>query len=469
MPVGLLSLFLVVTILVSNVFRHVLALLLRATSNGLKKDFARQPTVSILLPSYNEGHTVYDTVESISRSNYPLDKLEIIARDDCSVDDTYEWLLKAQKAFSQLSIAVQRNNENSGKAHTVFAALERSRAEIILSIDSDCIFDPNAIRELVACFADPQIGGVGGVVGVRNVNENVLTMGQTFVYYTCFHFLKALESWSRTVTCISGCMFAIRRELMVKLAPEVLSRNWFGIPVNDGEDRFLTHKILLAGYGTVINTDAQCWTTVPNNLKVLFKQQIRWQRSGIRDFFLTLRTLPQHVCSIHPNALYSQLVPTLAALASVFAVLVLQAGQFPYAIAPAVLIFYALLSLVFHIFTRKFNPEQKVRNPFALLALSAWIVAGRLIEILALFTLDSRDWGTRTKRNMPTAPKAETKKKPQSSPVLVSLPRPAYLVTSARHVLSFVQGRFVPAAELIKLLNGSSPHARFKQVHPPVV
>jgi cellulose synthase/poly-beta-1,6-N-acetylglucosamine synthase-like glycosyltransferase len=433
MPLLLLSIFMLISLLVSNVFRHVLAGLLRMSSKGLKKDYSFQPTVSILLPCYNEGKTVYETVESISKSNYPPEKFEIIARDDCSKDDSYDWLLKAQQDFTNIHISVSRNEENAGKAHTVFAALQQSSAEIILSIDSDCIFSPNAIQELVSCFADSKIGGVGGVVGVRNVNENVLTKCQTFVYYICFHFLKSIETWTRTVTCISGCMFAVRRNLMVKLESKVLSRNWFGIQVNDGEDRFLTHQILLEGYGTVINTDAQCWTTVPNDMKTLFKQQVRWQRSGVRDFFITLKNIKLHVVKIHPNALFSQIVPTLAAVTSVTLILVIQQGAIPFAVAPALLGFYITLIAVFHLFTCKFNPEQKIKNPLSILAFSVWIFAGRFIEILALFTLDSRDWGTRAHG----APSRPTPVASDPAPGVGSLPGPM-------PVPSFAALRFEP-------------------------
>jgi cellulose synthase/poly-beta-1,6-N-acetylglucosamine synthase-like glycosyltransferase len=420
-------LFFVLTLLVSNVLRHVLAVLLRINSKNLVKDFDFRPTVSIILPCFNEGQTVYETIESISHSDYPRESFEIIARDDCSIDDSYEWLLKAQKSFPDLRMRVSRNEENSGKARTVFRALRESQAEIILSIDSDCIFAPNAIRELVSCFADPGIGGVGGVVGVRNVNENMLTACQTFVYYICFQFLKSLETRTRTVTCISGCMFASRRELLVKLESAVLNRTWFGIPVNDGEDRFLTHKILLEGYGTVINTDAQCWTTVPDNMKTLFKQQVRWQRSGVRDFFLTIKTLPQHVTRLHPNALFSQLIPTLAALASVSIVLLIQEEGDLLAVAPAVLLFYGILVVLFHLGTSLRNPEQKVQNPLSLLAIAVWVFAGRLIETLAIFTLDSRDWGTRAKTADSPSPVEEMPKplspKRKPSPALAVAPQ----------------------------------------------
>lgn len=101
------------------------------------------------------------------------------------------------------------------------------------------------------------MGAVGGRVGVRNVNASTATMVQTFYYYLAFQLIKWPEGMTRSVGCISGCIFAIRRELLLKLEPRIRNRNWFGIQVNDGEDRFLTHQVLLAGYGTYINTGAR--------------------------------------------------------------------------------------------------------------------------------------------------------------------------------------------------------------------
>lgn len=401
MPVGASCLMLVIAVLVANVLKHVLAGLVKLTVPAAQpvKDYSLQPTVSILLPCYNEGKTVYETVESISKSHYPNPKVEIIAIDDCSTDDSYQWLRKAQEDFTNIRISVSRNPQNQGKARTVCNALKQSEAEIVLSIDSDCIFHPEAIRELMACFADPKIGAVGGAVGVRNVNDNIATAIQTFVYYTNFRLIKVLENWTQSVICISGCMFAVRRELFLKLEPKVRGRRWLGIEVNDGEDRFLTHQILLAGYGTVLNSRAQCWTTVPNTLPELFKQQIRWQRSGVRDFLLTLQTLPQHVWSQHPNTIYNLVLPTLAAMSHVVVMLLLlfPCNYIPIWVAPVIFILYGAGAAIFDVLVRKHNPEQAVTSPLCLAAFAVWIVAGRLIEIIAMLTLDSRDWGTRSK------------------------------------------------------------------------
>jgi len=248
-----------------------------------------------------------------------------------------------------------------------------------------------------------RLGRWGGAVGVRNVNENIVTAIQTFVYYTNFRLMKVLENWTQSIICISGCMFAVRRELFLKLEPKVRGRSWLGIEVNDGEDRYLTHQILLEGYGTVLNTAAQCWTTVPNTLPGLFKQQVRWQRSGIRDFLLTVQNLPRHVRTQHPNTLYNLVIPTLNALGTIVILLImtLSSSFFPFWIAPSIFILYGAGATIFDFLVRKHNPEQAVNHPLRLAAFAVWIIAGRLVEIIAMLTLDSRDWGTRTAAAVP--------------------------------------------------------------------
>src|SRR5580698_5721276 len=217
----LLMWLIMVLCLVISVGKYLFGLILQIAhpSTKIRKNYELEPTVSVLMPCYNEGKTVYETIESISKSHYPSDKFEVIAQDDCSADDSYEWMLKAQRDFSNIRIRVGRNLENCGKARTVCNALEHSTADIIISIDSDCIFHPDAIRELTASFSEPKVGSVGGRVGVRNPNESIITAIQTIVYYAAFQLYKIPENWTRSVWCISGCLFAIRRELLLQIEP----------------------------------------------------------------------------------------------------------------------------------------------------------------------------------------------------------------------------------------------------------
>src|SRR5580693_8058818 len=401
----LVCLILVLCLLIS-VVKYTLALILKwsVPKAVVKKDYTYQPTVSVLMPCFNEGKTVYETIESISKSNYPNEKFEVIAQDDCSVDDSYEWMLKAQRDFPGIRIRTGRNEFNSGKARTVCNALQHSGADIIISIDSDCIFHPDAIRELTACFSEPRVGSVGGRVGVRNPNDGVITAIQAVIYYSAFQLYKIPENWTRSVCCISGCLFAIRRELLLEIEPAIRARHWFGIPVNQGEDRFLTHQTLLRGYGTYINTDALCWTTVPNTLSVLFKQQLRWRRSIVRDFFYTLRTLPQHVWKLHPNTVFTLVLTPLGAIIG-FLIVVTALSSDPLAWAgPAPLVTYLGLAAVASWTISKYSAKEAVNHPPAFGAYVAWsLVSSLFLTPLALCTMDSADWGTRVKAEQEVA------------------------------------------------------------------
>lgn len=394
----LLWLILILCLLIS-VVKYLMGIIMRFSFPGAKarKDYTYEPTVSVLMPCYNEGGKVYETIESIAESNYPTHKFEVIAQDDCSVDDSYDWMLKAQRDFSNIRIRAGRNAVNSGKARSVCNALQFSTAEIIISIDSDCIFHPDAIRELTACFAEPRIGSVGGRVGVRNPNDSIITAIQTLIYYSAFQLYKIPENWTRSICCISGCLFAIRRELLLEIEPSIRARNWFGIPVNQGEDRFLTHQTLLRGYRTYINNDALCWTTVPNTLSVLFKQQLRWRRSIVRDFFFTLKTLPQHVWKLHPNTVFTLVLTPIGALVGLL-VVVSMLMQDPLAwTGPMPLITALAIGAVLSWVIKRYSAKEAVEHPLAFAAYVAWsFVSSLFLTPLALCTMDSADWGTRT-------------------------------------------------------------------------
>ena len=96
-----------------------------------RKDYNYQPTVSVILPCYNEGKAVYEAVGSLSQSNYPTDKFEIIAQDDCSVDDSYQWMLQAQRDFANVKVTVGRNTVNSGKARTSDSSASHASATLL--------------------------------------------------------------------------------------------------------------------------------------------------------------------------------------------------------------------------------------------------------------------------------------------------------------------------------------------------
>src|SRR3954468_16994823 len=116
----------------------------------VKQDFSMEPTVSILLPCYNEGSGVYDSIRSILECDYPHDRFEVIATDDCSRDDSFEWMQKASEDYPG-RVKARQNHHNMGKSRTLIGASKESTSEIIIVIDSDCLFAKDTIRQLVSC------------------------------------------------------------------------------------------------------------------------------------------------------------------------------------------------------------------------------------------------------------------------------------------------------------------------------
>jgi cellulose synthase/poly-beta-1,6-N-acetylglucosamine synthase-like glycosyltransferase len=373
--------------------RYVFGLWL-ARARGRKLDEkieGYEPTVTVVIPMFNEGPSIYDTIKSLVELDYPRNKLEVTVVDDCSTDDSYQHALRAARDFA--GVTVLKNPHNMGKRRGINHAVRESKAEIILSVDSDVIVYPTALRELVARFTSPQIAAVGGRVHVSNPNENWLTKLQTIKYYFGQEHLKNLERGLDSVMCLSGCLTAYRRSVLIELEPILEDRNILGVEIKYGEDRFLTHQIVKHGYKTRFTTDGFCFTKAPPGLKGYFNQQLRWKRSNIVDFMLGLT----HAWRMHPLLTLHYLSMLMLVLIYPFVIVThVQDGKF-FTLAAFHVVLVGGLSLIYHFSpsVRALPPWLRV-HPLSFLPMAVLMpVAYLLLTPLALFTLDSSSWETR--------------------------------------------------------------------------
>lgn len=362
-----------------------------------------EPTVSVVMSCYNEGESVYNTIKSMRLSDYPIEKLSIYVVDDCSKDDSFLWIQKASKDFAH--VIARRNTTNQGKAHNVLSAVALSDGEIIVGVDSDCIFKPNAIKELVSCFTEKKIAAVGGRVGVSNANVNWLTRFQTLTYAVSFLVIKSSENICRKIQCLSGPLVAIRRDCFNEIKDQIASRSFFGIKITNGEDRALTQMLLLKGYDTYLNINALCYTSVPETVGQYAKQQLRWRRSAAGQFFQLVYHLPK---MIFKNGF-------LCALFSLFPVFVLilwnlmvinawLAGKIIATLIAIIICHFTIgpcIAIAFFYYARNSNyPDLQGISLFDLLICrligAFWYpVSSIIITLFALFTLDDGGWVTR--------------------------------------------------------------------------
>lgn len=365
----------------------------------VRKDLNHTPTIAIVIPCYNEGPLVYESIKSCAINSYPQSKVKVYPQDDGSTDDSYEWMVKAGKDFS--NVFPERNEKNLGKTNTYLRAAERSKSEIVMIVDSDTTLAPNALQNMMACFADSRIGVVGAPAGISNPHHNMLTAIQVYLYIFGIRLIKIPESHFHGVAVVGGYAFAVRRTVLQELKPEIRNRNWFGVPVKDGEDRFITHLSLLHGWGTYVEQSAEVRTTAMETYSKYFGQQLRWRRSLIRTFFWFVRTFPSQVKNMNPAGLLSLMSSGLCVLILLLGTVVLMttntlgifaATKFVLAIFLGSLVMIGC-SLVPHL------KDQVLNNPLKLvLFLAWWIVNNFYLVVLSFFTLDQDAWGNRTKK-----------------------------------------------------------------------
>ena len=354
-------------------------------------DPSYEPTVTVVVPLFNEGRSIVDTIDSLVQLDYPAKKLAITIVDDCSTDDSYTWACIAAKRYR--NVRVLRNPCNMGKRKGIANAVRQSRAEIIVSVDSDVIVHPTALRELLKYFTSPEIAAVGGRVHVSNPNENWLTRMQTIKYYFGQEHLKNLERGLRSVMCLSGCLTAYRRHVLDELDAVVENRNILGVPIKYGEDRFLTHQIVKRGYRTMMTMDAMCFTKAPTTLRAYWNQQLRWKRSNIVDFVVGLGD----AWKLHPLLCLQYLSMMLLLVVYPFVILSNVArGQF-FDLAMFHVALIAMFGFIYYFSrsTRRLPPWLRV-HPIAFLPMAVLMpVAYIILTPLGLFTLDSSSWETR--------------------------------------------------------------------------
>jgi cellulose synthase/poly-beta-1,6-N-acetylglucosamine synthase-like glycosyltransferase len=350
-----------------------------------------EPTITVVVPLFNEGRSIYDTIVSLVKLDYPQDKLEVTVVDDCSTDDSHRWACEAAARYP--NVRVLRNPHNLGKRKGINRAVRASRAEIIVSVDSDVIVHPRALRELVARFTSPEVAAVGGRVHISNPNDNWLSKLQTIKYYFGQEHLKNLERALESVLCLSGCLTAYRRRVLIELEPLLEDRNLLGVPIKYGEDRYLTHQIVKRGYRTRQTMDAMCFTKAPTTLRGYFNQQLRWKRSNIVDYVIGIG----HAWRLHPLLCVQYLSMLMLLLVYPF-VIALHVAQHQF--VPLALFHLELVGLFGCIYAlapsvRRLPPWLRV-HPLSFLPMAVLMpVAYLLLTPLGLFTLDSSSWETR--------------------------------------------------------------------------
>ncbi|HJQ97709.1 MAG TPA: glycosyltransferase [Candidatus Polarisedimenticolaceae bacterium] len=352
------------------------------------KDVGFLPPITVALSCKNEEGSIGRTIDCIFASNYPREKLQVIAVDDGSTDGTWEEMNRAKERHPSLELI--RFEQNRGKRHGMGAAARKATGDVVVYVDSDSFVRPDALRQIVQGFVDHEVGAVCGHARVENAGENFLTKMQEVRYYVAFRIVKAAESLFSTVTCCSGCLAAYRRQPLMNVLDVWLAQSFLGRSATFGDDRSLTN-FMLRRWRVIYDSRAVCSTIVPATLSVFFRQQLRWKKSWIRESLLASLFMWKR----HPLAafyFYLGVVFPLVSPAVVFMALVLPLcglGEFSYMYIYGTTLMALLYGLVYLV-------RHKTGLWFYGLAFSIFYMLVLVWQTYyALATVRRNHWGTR--------------------------------------------------------------------------
>jgi len=241
------------------------------------------PTCTVIVPAYNEGKQVWDTLMSLEKSDYPKNKIQIIAIDDGSLDDTWNWILDAKNKLGN-RLEIFKQPENKGKRHALYHGFNVGTGEVFVTVDSDSIVNTDTIRHLVSPFIiDKNCGAVAGNIRVLNNKKAMLPKMLDVSFVLSFEFVRSAESNLNSVLCTPGALAAYQSTAVQNCLPEWINQTFMGQPSDIGEDRAMTNMILKQGKHVLFQKNAVAYTNVPEEYPGLYKMFIRWGRSNVRE------------------------------------------------------------------------------------------------------------------------------------------------------------------------------------------
>lgn len=215
--------------------------------------------VSVIVPAYNESAGIEAAVRSLVASDYPV---EVIVVDDGSSDGTADLV----EGLRLPGVRVIRQ-ANAGKPAALNTGLQAASYELVVMVDGDTVFEPDAVRMLVQPFADPAVGAVSGNAKVAN-RGGLLGRWQHIEYVVGFNLDRRLFDLAECMPTVPGAVGGFRRSALQRIG---------GLSdVTLAEDTDLTMALCRDGWRVVYEERARAWTEAPASLGALWRQRYRW-------------------------------------------------------------------------------------------------------------------------------------------------------------------------------------------------
>jgi cellulose synthase/poly-beta-1,6-N-acetylglucosamine synthase-like glycosyltransferase len=247
-------------------------------------NFPELPRVTVQLPIFNEQFVVERLLESISRLNYPLEKLDIQVLDD-STDETIAVARGLVNHYAAKGFPISyhhRSNREGFKAGALAEGLKTAQGEFVAIFDADFVPPDDFILRVIHHFSDPTIGMVQTRWTHINRNYSFLTEVEAILLDGHFVLEHSGRARSNVFFNFNGTAGMWRRSAIDDAG------GWQHDTLT--EDTDLSYRAQLKGWKFVYLQDVECPAELPVEMTAFKTQQARWAKGLIQT---SKKILPQ--------------------------------------------------------------------------------------------------------------------------------------------------------------------------------
>ena len=239
-------------------------------------------TTTVIVPVYNEPEAIFRRALASVRANGPTELVAVVDGGD-------EQMATVAEDYCDRVLRIPK----SGKRAAVATGFEAAApdTDIIVVLDSDTVWEPGALREMLRPFADSRVGGVTPRQAIFDRDANAVRTLADWIEDLRYHLTVPAQSLFGQIGCLAGRTIAYRRAAFEPAVDRLVGQTVFGVPQHVGDDRVLTNELLRAGWRCVYQSTAVVKTDAPDTWRGFWRQQLRWARSSQRETLLSLRWL----------------------------------------------------------------------------------------------------------------------------------------------------------------------------------
>jgi cellulose synthase/poly-beta-1,6-N-acetylglucosamine synthase-like glycosyltransferase len=242
-----------------------------AERTGCPEELPHYPTITLVVPCFNEEKTVARTLESLIAIEYPKDKLTLMVVDDGSTDKTWNVISEYHNKYPFIQVL---HKANGGKYTALNYGIEHSTSEYIGCLDADSFVDPKTLKKIMMRFiTDKEAMAVTPAIRIYEPST-VVQMIQSAEYMFGI-LVKKVMAFLGAIHVTPGPFTIFKREVFQKIGMFRHAHNTEDMEI---AFRMQAHHLKIENVH-----NAWVYTVGPNTVVKLYKQRLRWTHGFLEN------------------------------------------------------------------------------------------------------------------------------------------------------------------------------------------